>query len=87
MDRGLPDDFTVDNAVALAVRAPSVPVYRTELAAWSGRHTAPDGIPSANAPAWDDTPGVLPTRAFADPALGQPPGSALSEPLTERDLQ
>ncbi len=45
----------------------------TELAAWSGRHTAPDGVPSANAPARDDTLGVLPTGAFADPAFGRPP--------------
>ncbi|MFK0246020.1 Acg family FMN-binding oxidoreductase [Amycolatopsis azurea] len=51
------------------------PAYRTELAAWSGRHTAPDGVPSANAPAQDDTPGALPARAFADPLLGQPEGS------------
>ncbi|WP_037305836.1 Acg family FMN-binding oxidoreductase [Amycolatopsis orientalis] len=48
------------------------PAYRTELAAWSGRHTAPDGVPSANAPAQDDTPGALPARAFADPLLRQP---------------
>ncbi len=52
------------------------PAYRTELAAWSGRHTAPDGVPSANAPAQDDTPGALPARAFADPLLGQPEGAA-----------
>lgn len=52
------------------------PAYRTELAAWSGRHTAPDGVPSANAPAQDDTPGALPARAFAEPRLEQPPGAS-----------
>ncbi|KAA9160227.1 NAD(P)H nitroreductase [Amycolatopsis acidicola] len=52
------------------------PAYRVELAAWSGRHAAPDGVPSANTPAPDDTPGALPGRPFADPALRQPPGAS-----------
>lgn len=51
------------------------PVYRTELAAWSGRRVAPDGVPSANAPAQDDTPGALPARAFADPRLSETEGT------------
>ncbi|HVV29368.1 MAG TPA: NAD(P)H nitroreductase [Mycobacteriales bacterium] len=52
------------------------PAYRMELAAWSGRHAALEGVPSANAPAPDDTPGALPGRPFADPALGQAPGAS-----------
>ena len=48
------------------------PAYRTELAAWSGRHLAPDGVPSRNTPAPDDTPGALRARPFADPMLTQP---------------
>ncbi|OXM45428.1 Acg family FMN-binding oxidoreductase [Amycolatopsis alba] len=51
------------------------PVYRTELAAWSGRHFSPDGVPSANTPAQDDTPGALPGRAFAEPQLAQAEGA------------
>lgn len=51
------------------------PAYQVELAAWSGRRAAPDGVPSANAPAPDETPGALPGRPFADPRLAQPPGA------------
>ncbi|SFI76733.1 Nitroreductase family protein [Amycolatopsis sacchari] len=48
------------------------PAYRAELAEWSGRHAAPDGVPSANTPAPDPKPGALPGRRFADPRLAQP---------------
>ena len=51
------------------------PAYRTELESWSGRHLSPDGVPSRNAPAPDETPGALPGRPFADPELAQPAGS------------
>jgi nitroreductase len=52
------------------------PAYRIELAAWSGRRAAADGVPTRNAPAPDDTPGALPGRPFADPELRQPTGTA-----------
>ncbi|HVW44849.1 MAG TPA: NAD(P)H nitroreductase, partial [Amycolatopsis sp.] len=52
------------------------PAYQVELAAWSGRHASPDGVPSASAPAPDPTPGALPGRSFADPGLAQPEGAA-----------
>ncbi|GLY38157.1 NAD(P)H nitroreductase [Amycolatopsis sp. NBRC 101858] len=58
------------------------PAYRTELAAWSGRHVAPDGVPSRNTPAPDDTPGALRTRAFADPLLAQPPDAKAEDDET-----
>ncbi|TNC19338.1 Acg family FMN-binding oxidoreductase [Amycolatopsis alkalitolerans] len=48
------------------------PDYRAELAAWSGRHATPDGVPSFSTPPPDDTPGALPARPFADPGLIQP---------------
>ncbi|WP_236790885.1 nitroreductase family protein [Amycolatopsis sp. GM8] len=52
------------------------PAYRLELAAWSGREASPDGVPSANVPLPDDTPGALPARPFAAPRLAQTPGTA-----------
>jgi nitroreductase len=58
------------------------PAYRTELAAWSGRHFAPDGVPSRNTPAPDDTPGALRTRSFADPLLAQPPDAKAEDDET-----
>lgn len=50
------------------------PAYLTELAAWSGRRVAAEGVPARNTPAPDDTPGALPGRPFADPLLAQPVG-------------
>jgi nitroreductase len=58
------------------------PAYRTELAAWSGRHISPDGIPARNTPAPDDTPGALRTRSFADPLLTQPPDAKAEDDET-----
>ncbi|MEV4603412.1 nitroreductase family protein [Amycolatopsis sp. NPDC049253] len=51
------------------------PAYRTELAAWSGRHAAPNGVPSRSTPPPDETPGTLPSRLFADPELAEAPAS------------
>ncbi len=50
------------------------PAYLTELAAWSGRHVADEGVPARNTPAPDDAPGALPGRPFAEPLLAQPAG-------------
>ncbi|HEY3466346.1 MAG TPA: NAD(P)H nitroreductase [Amycolatopsis sp.] len=58
------------------------PAYRTELAAWSGRHLSPDGVPARNTPAPDDTPGALRTRPFADPLLTQPPDAKAEDDET-----
>ncbi|QRP42895.1 NAD(P)H nitroreductase [Amycolatopsis sp. FDAARGOS 1241] len=51
------------------------PAYRVELAAWSGRHAAPDGVPSWNTPAMDTSPGTLPARPFSDPKLPEASGA------------
>ncbi|MFI5589510.1 Acg family FMN-binding oxidoreductase [Amycolatopsis sp. NPDC051758] len=64
------------------LRHQSDPAYRTELAAWSGRHFSPDGVPARNTPAPDDTPGALRTRAFADPLLPQPPDAKAEDDET-----
>ncbi|WP_155546643.1 Acg family FMN-binding oxidoreductase [Amycolatopsis camponoti] len=58
------------------------PAYRTELAAWSGRHFSPDGVPARNTPAPDDTPGALRARPFADPLLTQPPDAKAEDDET-----
>lgn len=58
------------------------PAYRTELAAWSGRHISPDGVPARNTPAPDDTPGALRSRPFADPLLVQPPDAKAEDDET-----
>ncbi len=58
------------------------PAYRTELAAWSGRHVSPDGVPARNTPAPDDTPGALRARPFADPLLTQPPDAKAEDDET-----
>jgi hypothetical protein len=58
------------------------PAYRTELAAWSGRHFSPDGVPARNTPAPDDTPGALRGRPFADPLLTQPPDTKAEDDET-----
>ncbi|RSM38103.1 NAD(P)H nitroreductase [Amycolatopsis balhimycina DSM 5908] len=58
------------------------PAYRTELAAWSGRHISPDGVPARNTPAPDDTPGALRTRPFTDPLLTQPPDAKAEDDET-----
>jgi nitroreductase len=50
--------------------------YQAELAAWSGRYESEDGVPAANVPAPDETPGALPGRVFSEPGLAQPPGAA-----------
>ncbi|HWD03251.1 MAG TPA: NAD(P)H nitroreductase [Amycolatopsis sp.] len=52
------------------------PAYRVELAAWSGRRAAPDGVPSRNTPIVDTTPGTLPARQFSDPELAETPGAS-----------
>ncbi|MEU7788862.1 NAD(P)H nitroreductase [Amycolatopsis sp. NPDC049159] len=58
------------------------PAYRTELAAWSGRHISPDGVPARNTPAPDGTPGALRSRPFADPLLVQPPDAKAEDDET-----
>ncbi|MFI5614232.1 Acg family FMN-binding oxidoreductase [Amycolatopsis sp. NPDC051903] len=58
------------------------PAYRLELAAWSGRRAAPDGVPSRNTPLPDGTPGTLPARPFADPELAEEPGAATEDDET-----
>ncbi|WP_020658939.1 Acg family FMN-binding oxidoreductase [Amycolatopsis benzoatilytica] len=58
------------------------PAYRIELAAWSGRHTSPDGVPARNAPVPDSTPGAVPGRPFADPQLPEAEGAAGEEDET-----
>lgn len=58
------------------------PAYQAELSAWSGRHAAPDGVPSTSVPAPDATPGALPDRPFADPELAQPAGAEGEEDET-----
>ncbi|UKD57469.1 NAD(P)H nitroreductase [Amycolatopsis sp. FU40] len=52
------------------------PAYRIELAAWSGRHASPDGVPSRNTPLPDETPGALPGRQFPNPELPEAAGAA-----------
>jgi nitroreductase len=57
-------------------------VYLSELAAWSGRHAAPAGVPARSTPAPD--PGAeLPGRRFAAAALAQPPGTSADEDSAE----
>ncbi|WP_410622910.1 Acg family FMN-binding oxidoreductase [Amycolatopsis sp. cmx-8-4] len=58
------------------------PAYRTELAAWSGRHFALDGVPSRNTPVPDDTPGALRARPFAAPMLTQPADAKAEDDAT-----
>lgn len=52
--------------------------YLSELAAWSGRHAAPAGVPARNTPA-PDPMAELPGRVFAGTALAQPPDVAAAE--------
>ncbi|RJQ87257.1 Acg family FMN-binding oxidoreductase [Amycolatopsis panacis] len=68
--------YLAEAIVAAARQHDADPAYRTELAAWSGRHAAPDGVPARNAPAPDRTPGALPDRPFSDPRLREAPGAA-----------
>ncbi|MGW4841628.1 Acg family FMN-binding oxidoreductase [Nocardia brasiliensis] len=44
------------------------PAYQLELAAWSGRHGTPDGVPAANSPR-PQPRDEIPVRTFTDPAL------------------
>jgi nitroreductase len=46
--------------------------YLSELAAWSGRHASPAGVPARNTPA-SDPAADMPSRRFAGTALAQPP--------------
>ena len=56
------------------------PAYAAELAAWSGRGAeSDDGVPAANAPAPQHTPGQMPLRAYASPTLPQPPSTGEPE--------
>ena len=56
------------------------PAYAAELAAWSGRGAeSDDGVPAANAPAPQHTPGQMPLRAYASPNLPQPPSTGEPE--------
>lgn len=48
--------------------------YRDELAAWSGRHAAPTGVPARNVPS-PDPMAPVPGRVFAGAALSQPTGT------------
>lgn len=60
---------------AAAAQQAADPAYAAELAAWSGRGAeSDDGVPAANAPAPQQTPGQMPLRAYASPNLPQPPG-------------
>lgn len=52
--------------------------YLAELSAWSGRYGSVAGVPARNTP--DPDPSApLPGRAFAGPALRQPPETAASQ--------
>ncbi|GLY64986.1 Acg family FMN-binding oxidoreductase [Amycolatopsis taiwanensis] len=67
-------------AIREAARAhASDPDYQAELAAWSGRYESPEGVPAANVPAPDETPGALPGRGFAEPRLAQPSAATAEE--------
>ena len=49
--------------------------YAVEISTWSGQHTGPDGVPSANVPAPRPEPSRsvdLPMRRYADGELDQP---------------
>lgn len=48
------------------------PDYVSELKAWSGRHGSVTGVPAGNVPE-PDAESPIPARAFAGPALRQPP--------------
>ena len=64
---------------AAAAQQAADPAYAAELAAWSGRGAeSDDGVPAANAPAPQQTPGQMPLRAYASPNLPQPP--SMGEP-------
>jgi nitroreductase len=56
--------------------------YRSELAAWSGRHAAFAGVPARNTPA-PDLAAELPGRLFAATALAQPPESTAADDNAE----
>ncbi|GAA4553297.1 Acg family FMN-binding oxidoreductase [Amycolatopsis samaneae] len=71
--------YLAKTVVAAAEQHTADPAYRIELAAWSGRHLSADGVPAANVPPHDETPGALPGRPFADPGLPQPAGSTGEE--------
>ncbi|PXY36536.1 Acg family FMN-binding oxidoreductase [Prauserella flavalba] len=73
--RGEPERHHVVRALSEAARVHADdPAYRTELAAWSGRHGSAEGVPAISAPP-PEVSGDVPTRAFSDPRLVQPPGA------------
>lgn len=47
--------------------------YAGEIAVWSGRYVAPDGVPAANVPRAGDDAATLPMRRWAEGRLAQPP--------------
>jgi nitroreductase len=49
--------------------------YLSELSMWSGRYASQAGVPARSAPRLDPTT-VIPRRAFAGPALTEPPAPA-----------
>jgi nitroreductase len=62
--------------VAAAEIQEADPAYPAEIARWSGcPDAATDGVPAANTPTPDPVPGRMPMRAFAGPALTEPPRS------------
>lgn len=52
------------------------PAYRQELAAWTGRHGSPEGVPAASTPPPGALPGEPPVREFSDPRLHPRPDTA-----------
>jgi hypothetical protein len=65
---------------AAAEQQAADPAYAAELAAWSGRGAeSDDGVPAANAPAPQHTPGQMPLRTYASPNLPQPPSTGEPE--------
>lgn len=60
---------------AAAQKHSSDPMYQQELAGWSGKHAADDGVPARNVPR-PDPDAVIPGRLFADAQLAVAHGSA-----------
>ncbi|CAM4084534.1 Putative NAD(P)H nitroreductase/MT3217 [Mycobacterium basiliense] len=52
--------------------------YVAEPTQWSGRHAAMVGVPARNTPV-PDSAAPLPSRQFAGPGLGMPPGASVAE--------
>jgi len=68
-------------AISIAAEQQAMdPAYAAEISAWSGRAPeAVDGVPSANAPIPQHTPGQVPLRDYARPGLAQPPSTGEPE--------